>query len=130
MVDTTTAATTNQKRIVVVPFNGVVLNRYRFLGVAVGDIKRPGNAATGHRGASGQVMIWGYHPSAKVGSSTQAGGVPIKVGPLYGKFGTAADTTSLSVGFLIGPGTNNTASNPRAQVFITRVGSAHGLTLN
>jgi hypothetical protein len=126
MVDTTTAATTNQQRIVVVPYNGVVLNRYRFLGVAAGDIKKPGNATTGHRGAPGNVLIWGFHPNAKIGISAQAGGVPLKVGPLYGKFGTAADTVSLSVGYIIGPAPHTTPANPRSKVFIT----AHGLTLN
>lgn len=132
MVDTTTAATTNMKRIVVIPFNGLVINRTRVLGVASGNIKKPGNSATGHRGAAGNVMIWGYHPSVKVGSSTQAGNVLIKAGPsLYGKFTVCpTDTASLAIGWLIGPGLNNSASNPRGQVFITRIGGTHALTAN
>lgn len=130
MVDTTTAATTNQKRIVVVPYNGTVLNRYRVIGVAAGPIKKPGNAATGHRGAVGNVLIWGYHPSAKVSSSTQAGNVQIKPAILHGKFAVSADSVGIAIGWLIGPGLNNTASNPRGQVFITNIGARHGLTLN
>lgn len=131
MIDTTTAATTNQKRIVVIPWNGVVINRYRAIGCLTSDLKKPGNAATGHRGASGNCLIWGYHPSAKFGSSTQAGNLPIKLGPaLYGKATVAGDTTSLGIGWLIGPGVNNAATNPRARVFITRIGQTQSLLAN
>ena len=121
MVDTTTAATTNMKRIVVIPYAGTAATRYRVIGVAAGNIKKPGSAATGHRGAAGNVLIWGYHPSVKVGSSTQAGNVPVKCG-LYGKLTASADSLSMSIGWLVGPGTNNAASNPRGQVFINAIG--------
>lgn len=132
MVDTTTVATTNQKRIVVVPFNGVVVNRYKVIGIAAGNIKKPSNAATGHRGAPGNVLIWGYHGNAKFGASAPtAWNLPIKAGPaLYGKLGINGDTLSATVGWAIGPGANNTASNPRAQVFFMRSGVPSPLLAN
>lgn len=132
MVDTTTAATTNQKRIVVKPWNGVVVNRYKMVGIAVGSIKKLSNAPTGHRGAVGNCLIWGYHPNAKGGASAPtACDLPIKMGPaLYGKANINGDTLSATVGWVIGPGTNNAATNPRWRVFLQRPGTPSPLLAN
>lgn len=109
-IDTTASTSTNLDRIVVRPYNGTVLNRNRVIGLAVGPIRRLG---------PGNVLIWGYHPNAKMAASGLTANTAIKVAALHGSLNTVVDTLGIQCGIFIGYNSNSTAANNRGKVFIT-----------
>lgn len=114
IVDSLTAA--QGKGLAVRPFDGLALNRNRVIGLAYGPI------GTRASRSPGQVLIFGVHNNAKMGSSTQALNVAVRPGLLHGKLSTAADSLSMAVAWVIGFSPSNTATNPRAQVFWVKPG--------
>lgn len=112
-VDTTAASGTNLKRIVVRPYAGTAITRPRCIGVAVGPIQRSS------RGGNGTILLWGYHPGAKIAASNVSANTMIKVGVVHGAFASSADSLSGQVGWFIGYAPHSTAAASRGKVFIT-----------
>lgn len=129
MVDTTTAATSNIDRFAVKTWDGGVLNRPRILGLAWGNIPRSSSRQ------AGKVLIVGYHASARMSASVIAANTLIKTAPgvhgrLAGALANTADTLALTCGVFISSNAQNSATNARAKVIITRPLGAYSGVLN
>ena len=115
MADTTTAATTNLKRIVVKKWGSVVTADTRFVGIAVGPIQKSS------KGGNGNMLVYGYHPTAIMspGISAFAGIGPSMI--FVGGGNALPDTleSPRSLGFFIG---YNGATSTRGKVWLFRGG--------
>lgn len=113
-LDTLTAA--QGKGIAVKPYTGGAAERIKVVGIAYGSIPKRGQGA-------GQVLIFGIHNNAKVGSSTLVLNAAVRPGLLYGKLSAGGDSISMACGVAVGFSPANAAGNPRAQVYFTGVPS-------
>lgn len=120
MIDTTTAATTNVKRIAVRRYLGVLSDRFRIVGVVADD-----RIAGHNRRGVGRILIWGYHPGVYVNISNAGAKAPLKAGAGAASL-AVADSVSMAVGYVIGgvagTSTVNTGPRYRYRVFWTGVG--------
>lgn len=111
MVDTTTAASSNIKRIAVKRFDGTALGRLRVIGIVAGNIPKSSLRGTG------KVLTWGFHPRAYVGLSNLAANSAIKIGLLNAMF-QGADTLEAGCGYAISRSSASTSTvntGPRYQ---------------
>ena len=70
-------------------------SRFQVLGLAVGDISRSS------RGGTGKVLVYGYHPRARVGASGVLFGANLKFGTINGSL-ALADTVQATVAVVLG----------------------------
>lgn len=91
-IDTTSAI----KRIGVRPYLPASIIRLRCVGIAVGDIPKSS------LGAPGRVLIYGYHPRARIGASGVAAGASLKYSLSVANSFAQADSVSGAVGYILG----------------------------